>query len=114
MKMFKSLLVIAVLSLVGVIVFQNSAVFTHKESLSLNLWVWSDQTPPIQLSIYFLGFFLVGLLLAYLHGLSERFKAKNVTKNHVVKISKLEEEIKALKSLPLREEEPPSQETEPT
>jgi ABC-type Na+ efflux pump permease subunit len=113
MKLFKSLLVVVVLSLVGVIVFQNSAVFTHKESLSLNLWVWSDQTPPIQLSIYFLGFFLLGLLLAYLHGLSDRFKARNVAKNYVEKISKLEEEIRALKSLPLQEEEPPSQETEP-
>ena len=113
MKMFKSLLVIAVLGFVCVVVFQNSAVFTDTKSLGLNLWVWSDQTPEIQLSIYFLGFFLAGLLLAYLHGLSERFKAKNVTKNHVAKISKLEEEIKALKSLPLHEEEPASQETEP-
>jgi uncharacterized integral membrane protein len=113
MKTFKSLLVVAVLGFVCVVVFQNSAVFTHKESLSLDLWVKSYQTPEIQLSIYFLGFFLAGLLLAYLHGLSERFKAKSVTKNHVTKISKLEEEIKALKSLPLQEEEPASQETEP-
>lgn len=112
MKNLKPLVVIAVLILVAVVVVQNSAVFTHQESMKLDLYVKSYHTPEIQLSIYFLGFFLMGFLLAYLYGLSERFKARNVNRSHLEKISRLEAEIKALKSLPLQEQPSPSQENE--
>jgi hypothetical protein len=112
MKHFKLILLIAVLLFIVVFVVQNRTVLSHEESFALNLYVKSYHTPPFQLSIYFLGFFLIGFLLSYFHALSERFKGKNVMKNHLEKISKLEEEIKALKSLPLQEETPPSPETE--
>jgi uncharacterized integral membrane protein len=112
MKASKSLLVVVALIFVALTVVQNPGVFSHEESLHLNLYFKSYQSPPIQLSVYFLGFFLVGFLLAYFHGLSERFKAKGAMKNQVEKVVKLEEEVKALKSLPLKEESPPTQETE--
>ncbi|MBW2170700.1 MAG: LapA family protein [Deltaproteobacteria bacterium] len=107
---------LVLLAVVGVFlvlaVVQNLSLFTHRESLRLNLLVWKYETAPILLSMYFVGFFLIGLLLSYFAGLSDRFKAKNEIKNHLKRISKLEEEIKVLKSLPVQEESSPSQETE--
>ena len=113
MRSLKLLLVIAVLLFVGVVAIQNRAVLTDTEIIRLDLWVKAYETPPIQLSIYFLGFFLIGFLLSYFQGLGQRFKTRNAIKAHLQKISKLEEEVKVLKSLPLQGENPPSNESEP-
>ena len=108
---------LVLLAVVGVFlvlaVIQNLSLFTHRESLRLNLLIWQYESAPILLSMYFVAFFLIGLLISYFHGLSDRFRAKNEIKSNVEKISKLEEEIKVLKSLPVQEETPPSPETEP-
>ena len=112
MKSIKLLFAIIVLLFIGLVAYQNRPVLTHETIFHLNLYVKSYQSPPIQVSIYFLGFFLIGFLLSYFHALSERFKARHATKSYVEKISKLEEEIKVLKSLPLQEQTPPAQETE--
>jgi uncharacterized integral membrane protein len=113
MKALKPLLVTAVILFVVVVVVQNRAILTDTETVRLNLWVKAYETPPIQLSIYFLGFFLIGFLLSYFQGLSQRFKTRNAIKAHLQKISKLEEEVKVLKSLPLQGENPPFNESEP-
>ena len=112
MKSVKALLWSLLAIFLVVAVLQNSGLFMDKKALRLNLLVWKYESPPILLSMYFVAFFLVGLLLSYFHGLSERFKAKNKTKNHLETISKLREEIKVLKSLPVQEENSPSQETD--
>jgi uncharacterized integral membrane protein len=112
MKQAKLVLLAVVGVFLVLVVVQNLSLFTHKESLRINLLVWEYETPPILLSMYFVGCFLIGLLIAYFHGLSDRFKAKNEIRSHLERISRLEEEIKVLKSLPAEEESPPSQETE--
>jgi hypothetical protein len=112
MKSVKLVLLAVVGVFVIVVVYQNRALLTDTHSLRLNLIVKEYKTGEILLSMYFVTFFLVGLLVSYFHGLSGRFKAKNEIKNHLERISKLEEEIKVLKSLPVQEESPPSQETE--
>ena len=93
------------------IVVQNFDLFTHKESLRLNLLINEYHTKPIYLSLYFLGFFLIGLLISYVHGLVERFKANRTIKNHLETIRKLEEEIKTFKELPAQNTNTPSKET---
>ena len=95
-----------------VVVVQNLSLFTHKEALRLNLLIKQYQTEPIYLTLYFLGFFLIGLLISYFYGLAERFKANKTIKNHLETIRKLEEEIKVFKSLPIQRENTPSKETE--
>lgn len=114
MKSLKLLLWFLVIIFLVVVVVQNIGVFTHKEALRLNLLVVDEyKTEPIHLFLYFLGFFFMGLLLAYFYGLSERFKSKSVIKNHLETIRKLEEEIRILKSLPVHNKEnTPSEETE--
>jgi uncharacterized integral membrane protein len=104
------------LSLVAIfiilVVYQNRAVFTHTESLVLNLLVWKYESPPILLSMYFVAFFLIGILISYFHGLGSRFKAKHEIKSHLARITKLEEEIKVLKSSSPQQVNPPSEETQ--
>jgi hypothetical protein len=111
MKSAKLVLLAVVGVFIVMVVYQNRAVLTDTYSLRLNLLVREYKTGEILLSMYFVAFFLIGLLLSYFAGLSGRFKAKHEIKNHLERISKLEEEIKVLKSLPVQEESP-SQETE--
>jgi len=100
MRSLKPVLFFVVVILFAIIVVQNSEVFMERKAMGVDLWVWSGQTQPIPLSVYFLGFFLVGLLLSYFYGLSERFRANKTLQNHLQTIRKQEEEIKVLKSLP--------------
>ena len=112
MKTLKPMLLSLVIIFLVIVVVQNVDVFNDKKILKLDLMVWSGQTQPIPLSVYFLGFFLVGLLLSYVHGLSERFKAKKTIESQREVIRKSEEEIKVLKSLPIEEETTPPKQSE--
>jgi uncharacterized integral membrane protein len=94
------------------VVYQNRAVFTHTESFVVNLLVWKYESPPIVLSMYFVTFFLLGILIAYFHGLSHRFKAKHEMKCQLDRVTKLESEIEVLKSLSPQQATPPSEETQ--
>ena len=102
---------VAVIFLV-VVVVQNLGLLTHKETIKLNLLIKEYQSGPIKLYLYFLGSFLIGLVLSYSYGLAERFKANKIIRNHLETIRKLEEEIKVFKSLPVYKESTPSKETE--
>ena len=112
MKSVKPLLWSLVVLFLVVVVVQNIEVLQDKKALKLNLLVWTGETGPIYLSVYFLAFFLMGLLISGVSALCERFKAKNEIKNHLETINKLEEEIKVLKALSVQKENMPSQETE--
>jgi uncharacterized integral membrane protein len=111
MKTFKLGLLALVALFIILVIYQNSGLFTHKESFSLNLVAWKYKSGEILLSMYFVAFFLMGLLLSYFHGLSARFKARHEMRTHLDKITKLEEEIKVLQSLSRQQVDPPSQET---
>ena len=94
-----------------VVVVQNLSLFTHKEALRLNLLIKEYQTGPIFLTLYFLGFFLIGLLISYFYGVAERFKANRTIRSHLKTIRRLEEEIRALKDSPVQIENTPSKGT---
>lgn len=95
-----------------VVVVQNISLFTHKEALRVNLLIKEYQTEPIYLTLYFLGFFLIGLLISYFYGLGERFKANRIIKNHLKTIRNLEEELRVFRDLSADKENTPSKETE--
>ena len=95
-----------------VVVVQNFSLFTHKEALRLNLLIKEYQTGPIILTLYFLVFFLIGLLISYFYGVAERFKANRTIKSHLKTISRLEEEIRVLKDSPVQIENTPSKGTD--
>ncbi len=111
MKSIRPLLWSLLVILSVVVVVQNIDLFTHKEALRLNLLIKEYQTQPIYLTLYFLGFFLIGLLISYFYGLAERFKANRTIKNHLKTIRNLEEELRAFRDLAVQKENTPSKET---
>jgi uncharacterized integral membrane protein len=74
------------LGLLGVVFWQNRPFFLTKQEVAFNYGVGAYQTPELQVALYFLIFFLVGLLISYFSSLSERFAARKT-------IRKLNEEL---------------------
>jgi len=100
MKAVKLVVFFLVCIFLVILVVQNQDVFMDKKALEIDLIVWNYHTQAIHLSLYFLGFFLIGLLVSYFHGLGERFKAKRIISNQLETIRKSEEEIRTLRSQP--------------
>jgi hypothetical protein len=92
-----ALLVIVFLTIV---VWQNQGVFMDKKVLGIDLVAWNYTTQPIHLSLYFLSFFLIGLLVAYFHGLCERFRAKKTIANQLQTIRTPNEEVSSSPNIP--------------
>lgn len=98
------LIIIAFLLLVG---FQNKAFFVQKHSFDLNIWVTAPyETPEVYNAVLFGVCFVAGLVIAYLSGLFERFKAnktiKQLTNNlndQKTQTDQLRTEIDALKNI---------------
>jgi uncharacterized integral membrane protein len=97
-----------ILGFIALIIFQNKAFFLEsKTALSINIWVAKAyQTPELANAIIVLGFFVFGLVVAYLFGLSARFKAKRAIKKlradeaaYLKELNGLKDEIKKLKSI---------------
>ena len=97
-----------ILGFMALIIFQNKAFFLEsKTAISLNIWVAKAiQTPELANAVIVLFFFVFGLIVAYLFGLSVRFKAKRVIKKlsaaeaaYLKELNQLKDEIKKLKSI---------------
>lgn len=64
------------LVLLGIVFWQNQSFFLTPHAISVNYGVGVIETPELQLALYFLIFFLAGLLLSYFSSLFERFLAR--------------------------------------
>jgi hypothetical protein len=90
------LIFIAFLLLLG---YQNKAFFLQRHSFDLNLWVTAPyHSPEIYNAVLFAGCFLAGLIIAYLSGLFERFKANKVCKQLGKTVDDQRNELSQLKS----------------
>jgi uncharacterized integral membrane protein len=115
MNKTKLVLWLIVLAFLGLVIFQNQAFFMGKQSLGLNLWIfnaWTSQELPV--AVIAMGFFVFGLIMAYLFGLPGRFHARKTIKrlNATVasqseEVEKLKKEIDTLKGVPATEGETP-------
>lgn len=98
------LIVVAFLVLVG---FQNKAFFLQKHRFDIDLWVTGPyHSPDIYNAVLFAVCLLVGLAIAYLSGLYERYKAnktiKQLTKSlndRQAEVEQLKTEVQALKNV---------------
>ncbi len=64
------------LGLLGGIFWQNQTFFLEKRGVGIDYLIGNYQIPELQIALYFLIFFLVGLLISYFSSLSERFVAR--------------------------------------
>jgi uncharacterized integral membrane protein len=111
MRSFKTVVFVIVVLFLAIVVAQNWEFLEETKPVEVNLGIWDYKTQEIPLGLYFLAFFLVGLLISYFYGLSERFKAKKSIQNHTETIRKLEREVEALKRLSAQEERDSSEQS---
>ena len=83
--------------LVGLVFWQNQVFLLEKKRMAIDYFFGNYQFPEIQVALYFVIFFLAGLLISYFSSLSERFVARKTIKKlneelaHAgIKISELE------------------------
>jgi hypothetical protein len=90
------IILVAFLLLLG---FQNKGFFLQKHSFDLNIWVTAPyHSPEIYNAVLFAGCFLAGLILAYLSGLFERFKANKACKQLSKTVDDQKHELSQLKT----------------
>jgi len=113
MRNIKIVLVLAVLGLIGLIIYQNMAYLAAPANLQMNLWFAGSYSVGIINAQLILGAFFIGLLISYFFGLSFRFKNNKMIKSLNATLDSQTETITALKSelskyqAPIPQQEPP-------
>ena len=100
MKKSSLIIWVIIFALIAMVFYQNSAFFFEtRKSLSFNLGVIQPlQTPELQIWTYFVIFFFLGIVLAYLFAFPSRFKTKRTIKKLNAKLSSQDNEVTELKS----------------
>ena len=97
MRAIKPIMLSIVVVFLVILVVQNLAVFLDKKALHIDLWMWQYNTRLIPLAVYFLGFFMIGLLVSYFYHIGERFRTRKKMDSCSETIRQLRYEVNALK-----------------
>lgn len=107
MKKVKLVVLLVILAVIVLIGYQNMGFLLVKHHFGINLWFVNYQSPEIQNGVLVLGFFVAGLLLAFIATLRSRWHARRAIKglagevtSSSEKITALERELAALKAVP--------------
>jgi hypothetical protein len=76
MKKLKVIFGLLVFGVIVIIVTQNLDFFLQRYAIGIDIGFVSYRTPNLATVIYLLFFFFVGLLIAFLMGLSEKFRSR--------------------------------------
>jgi hypothetical protein len=96
MKKGKIAFWIVIFGFVGLIIYQNKLFFMSKSHLIFNLGFIYYETPNLANAIFFVAFFLLGILLTYLLTLFKQFKDAKLIKALKAKESTLMQTVTAL------------------
>lgn len=96
MKKVKLVVLLVILAFIAFIGFQNSGFILVKHQFGVNLGFTSYQTPEIQNGILLLGFFLAGLMLAFISTLRGRWQARRTIKGLTGEVAASNEKIATL------------------
>ena len=83
---------------IGLVLFQNRDFYMSQHSLGIDLMIFQYQTPEVPNAILFLGFFFVGLIIAYFFSLLERFNSRKTIKSLTDSLRASEKMLDALKA----------------
>lgn len=97
MKKVKIAFWVIVFGFLALVIFQNQEFFLARQSLDINLYMASYQTPSVPNAVLFVAFFLAGLLIAYFFSLFERFKANKTIKSLNAALKANEDSMAGLK-----------------
>ncbi len=87
-----------VFGMLALLIFQNQEFFMAKQTLRLNLGVKEYHLPEMANALLILIFFVAGIVLTFLFGLSARFKARRTIKKLNATIAKQDKELSELKT----------------
>lgn len=96
MKKVKIALWIVIFGFVGLVIFQNRGFFMSESRMILDIGFFYYETPFLANAIFFVAFFLVGVLISYFFGLFKHFKDAKTIKTLKAKEASLVETIAAL------------------
>lgn len=96
MKKVKIAFWIIVFGFVGLVIFQNKEFFMSESRLMFNLGFFYYETPFLANAIFFVAFFLVGILISYFLSLFKHFSDAKIIKTLKAKETSLVETVSAL------------------
>jgi len=96
MKKVKIAFWIIVFGFVGLVIFQNRGFFMSPNSLMVDLGFFRYVTPMLANAVFFVAFFLVGVLISYFFGLFRHFKDAKTIKTLKAKETSLVEAVASL------------------
>ena len=96
MKKVKIAFWIVVFGFIGLIIFQNKDFFMSESRLMLNLGFFYYETPFLANAVFFVAFFMVGILISYFLSLFKHFKDAKTIKTAKAKEASLVETIASL------------------
>lgn len=96
MKKVKIAFWIIVFGFVGLLIFQNREFFLSDSRMVLDLGFFYYESPYLANAIFFVAFFLVGVLISYISGLFLHFKDAKTIKTLKAKEASLVEAVSSL------------------
>jgi len=96
MKKVKIAFWIVVFGFVGLVIFQNKEFFMSERSLMIDLGFFHYETPFLANAIFFVAFFLVGILISYFFSLFKHFTDAKTIKTLKAKETSLVETVSSL------------------
>jgi hypothetical protein len=96
MKKVKIALWIIIFGFVGLVIFENKGFFMQENQLVLDLGIANYETPLLENAIFFVAFFLLGILISYFFSLFKHYKDAKTIKMLKAKETSLVEAVSTL------------------
>ena len=103
MKHIKAIISIVVMLLAVVLIVENLAQLSQKLTLQVDLYFWDWKTEPMAFYFVIIIVFLLGILIASLYGILERFKLKKEIRIISKEKREKDKELNSLRNLPIVE-----------
>ena len=98
MKKVKIAFWIVVFGFIGLVIFQNKDFFMSESRLMIDLGFFYYETPFLVNAVFFVAFFLVGILISYFFNLFKHFKDARTIKMFKAKETSLVETVSSLET----------------
>ncbi|MFZ3045204.1 MAG: LapA family protein [Desulfatirhabdiaceae bacterium] len=98
MKKIKLIALVLAIGFIAMVFYQNRSFLMIKSNFHIDLYVSYFEYSGISNAVLLAGFFLIGLLIAYFSGLSNRFKSNKTIKDLNAAIASQQQTINSLKS----------------
>jgi len=103
MKHIKAIISIVLMLLAVVLIVENLTQLSQKLTLKVDLYFWDWKTEPMAFYFVIIIVFLLGILIASLYGIFERFKLKKEIRIISKEKREKDKELNSLRNLPIVE-----------